>query len=87
MKISEEKRARIKEQILSVLFDSFPRAHFTSEISKIIARDEEFIKNLLNELHSKDLVFPIKKNNKGIDFKKRTKWRLSNKAHLVYKNL
>ncbi|MBU0957400.1 MAG: hypothetical protein KKF56_01170 [Nanoarchaeota archaeon] len=87
MKISQQKRDKISEQILSHLYHNFPKSFFTAEIAREIARDEEFIKNLLNELNSKDLVFPIKKNNQGVQFLKRTKWRISNKAQQAYKNL
>jgi predicted transcriptional regulator with HTH domain len=85
MKISEVKRAKISEQILAFLYHSFPNSPFTAEIARQIARDEEFTKFLLNDLWSKGLVTPIKKNQKGTLFSRRIKWRLSNKAYLAYK--
>ncbi len=86
MRLSQEKRDRIAEQILSLLYHEFPRQLFTSEISKEIARDEEFIKSLMFELQAKNLVVCIRKNPNGIAYSRRLRWRISNKAHDAYKN-
>ena len=56
MKISEEKREKISEQILALLYSSSPRPLFTSKIAQEIARDEEFVKRLLIDLKKKKLV-------------------------------
>jgi len=37
------------------------------------------------ELKNKKLVLEIKKNPKGIDYKRRLRWRLSEKAYQAYK--
>ena len=71
MKLSKEKRDKISEQILSILFHSFPKQLFTAEIAKEIARDEEFIKNILFELQEKNLIVHIKKNEDGKIFVRR----------------
>ena len=55
MKISEEKREKISEQILLVLYSKNPVPLFTSNIAKEIARDEEFVKSLLFDLKKKNL--------------------------------
>ncbi len=83
-KISQEKKQKIQEQILFYLYNSFPTPKFISDISKELARDEEFIKILINELLKKGLVIKIDKNPKGIKYLKRLRWRLSNKAHEAY---
>ena len=83
-KISKEKIDQIKSNILATLFENFPKQLFTSQISKLEARDEEFIKRLLLELQEKGLVNPIKKNNKGHSFLRRIKWQLSSKAYEAY---
>ena len=85
MKLSKEKRDKIAEQILSMLYDAFPESKFTAEIAKNLIRDEEFIKSLLYELYNKGLVVSVKKNPKGIAYSRRQKWRLSNKAYQAYK--
>ena len=82
--ISKVKKDKIAEQILHYLFTISPESKFTSEISSEIARDEEFIKSMLKEMQQKKLVVPINKNNKGKDYIKRTRWRLSNDVFDVY---
>lgn len=84
MRLSKSKKDRIIEQILSFLYHKFPSLPYTAEIARDIARDEEFVKDLLMELKEKGLVIEIKKNNKGVDFSRRIKWRLSNKVYDIY---
>jgi predicted transcriptional regulator with HTH domain len=84
-KISKQKKDKISEQILHYLFSISPEAAFTSKISNEIARDEEFVKSLLNELEPKKLVIQIKKNSEGKEYIKRQRWRISNEAFEVYK--
>jgi len=84
MKLSQAKKDKITEQILSFLYHSFPNQPFTAEIAREIARDEEFIKRLLFELKEKEFVIPIRKNKKGESFSRRLKWRLSNKVYDIY---
>jgi predicted transcriptional regulator with HTH domain len=85
MKISKEKREKISEQILSYLYSINPKAIFTAHIAKELARDEEFIKDLLLELKEKKLVTEIKKNPKGIQYLRRSRWKLSDKAYEAYR--
>ncbi|MFB6246473.1 MAG: hypothetical protein ABEI74_02710 [Candidatus Pacearchaeota archaeon] len=85
MKISEEKKKKISEQILAYLFSISPRAVFTVDVAKEIVRDEEFTKKLLLELNNKKLVTEIKRNSGGIPYSKRSRWRLSDRAYKAYK--
>jgi DNA-binding IscR family transcriptional regulator len=85
MKISKQKREKISEQILSYLFHESPKSKFTAHIAQELARDEEFVKKLLLELKSKQLVVSIKKNSKGIPYEKRIRWKLSTETYNVYK--
>ena len=84
-RISQAKKDKISEQIIHHLFSTSPEAVFTSHISKEIARDEEFIKSLLLNLKQKGLVTEIKKSQKGLEYSKRQRWRLSNQAYEAYK--
>jgi len=86
MKISTQKKEKIYEQILALLYSTSPKALFTMNIAKEIARDEEFIKSLLIELKKKGLILEIKKNSKGISYLKRSRWVLSEPAYQIYKN-
>ena len=85
MKISHQKREKISEQILAHLYSINPKPAFTAHVARELARDEEFIKNLLLELKKKKLVTEIKKNPKGIDYIRRSRWKLSDKAYEIYK--
>jgi predicted transcriptional regulator with HTH domain len=85
VRISKEKIDRIKSNILSHLFEIFPKTLFIAEISRLEARDEEFIKRLMIELGNAGLVVGINKNSKGVFYSRRQRWRLSNKAHEAYK--
>lgn len=84
MKLSKDKREKISEQILALLFQSFPKQLFTSDISKEIARDEEFVKKIMAELAEKNLVVCIKKNEKGVLFIRRQRWQLTAQAYQAY---
>ena len=86
MKISDKKKEKISEQILALLYSTSPKNLFTSQVAEEIARDEEFVKKLLIKLKEKKLVVEIKKNSKGIIYKRRARWRLSDAAYLSYKN-
>ena len=85
-KISEEKKQKIAEQILYYLYSIFPKQVYTSKIAKELARDEEFMKKMLEDLQKKELVVKINQNSKGFSYSRRLRWRISNKAHEVYSN-
>jgi predicted transcriptional regulator with HTH domain len=85
MKISQQKREKIYEQILAFLYSINPKPAFTAHIAREIARDEEFVKTLLKELKAKKLVSEIKKNPQGIDYIRRSRWKLSDQAYEIYK--
>lgn len=87
MKISKQKRDKISEQILSYLYSINPKPTFIAHIAKEMARDEEFIKKLLLDLKNKGLVTQIKKNPKGIEYSRRSRWKLSDKTYQAYKQV
>ncbi len=87
MKISDSKKERISEQILSLLYTSAPKPVFTAAIAKEIARDEEFIKNLMMELKKKNLVVEINKNSAGKSYSRRKRWALSEGAYNSYRKI
>ena len=85
MKISKEKREKISEQILAYLYSINPKPAFTAHIAREMARDEEFMKDLLMNLKEKKLVTEIKKNPKGVQYLRRSRWKLSDKVYQAYK--
>lgn len=86
MRISKEKQEKISEHILLILYSNSPSALFTSHIAKEVARDEEFIKKLLQDLKKKKLVVEVRKNPQGEDYTRRSRWRLSDAAYNVYRS-
>jgi len=87
MKISQEKKEKISEQILSYLYSISPKPTFTAHIAKEIIRDEEFVKNLLKDLKKKGMVTEIKKNPKGKEYLKRSRWKISDAVYNVYRQI
>jgi len=85
--ISDVKIKKIKENILAFLYENSPKALYTVTIARELARDEEFIKKLLQQLEKAALVSRIKKNTKGIVYSRREKWLLTAKAYEAYKTL
>jgi predicted transcriptional regulator with HTH domain len=83
-KISQQKKDKIAEQILHHLFSISPALNFTAEISKEIARDEEFTKTILQELKEKKLVIEVNKNKEGFVYTQRKRWRLSDHAYSIF---
>ncbi|MCX8193768.1 MAG: hypothetical protein N3G19_00145 [Candidatus Pacearchaeota archaeon] len=86
-KISETKEKKIKESILHLLFEQSPKALFTYHIARELARDEEYIKKLMLELESKNMILSVKKNSKGKDYNRRIRWRLAPQVYDAYKRL
>lgn len=86
MKISLEKVNKISEQVLSYLYSISPKASFTFHIAKEMARDEEFVKKILISLKEKKLVTELKKNSKGKNYTRRSRWQLSDSAYSAYKS-
>ena len=87
MRLSDKKKEKISEQILSLLYSQNLKSLFTSNIAQEIARDEEFTKKLLIDLKAKKLIVEIKKNPKGFIYSRRSRWNLSDKTYMVYKRL
>ena len=84
MRLSREKTNKISEQILAFLFQKNPQPQFTSYVAKEVARDEEFIKSILKDLKGKNLVIEIKKNPLGMEYSRRSRWKLSPQAYTFY---
>jgi predicted transcriptional regulator with HTH domain len=83
-RLSNKKLEKIQEQILFYLYSIFPKQIFTVDIAREIARDEEFTKKMLLDLEKKGLLVKIDKNEEGIKYEKRLRWRISNSAYEIY---
>ncbi|MCX6767686.1 MAG: hypothetical protein NTY90_03085 [Candidatus Micrarchaeota archaeon] len=83
-RISEEKTRRICEHILELIYSTYPSTLFTAEIAVELARDEEFVKRLLEDLEKKGLVARIKTSEGGDKYVRRSRWALSKAAKEKY---
>lgn len=86
-KISEKKIQKIKEDVLSLLFEAGLKGLFTKQIADEIARNDEFVLKLLKELEEQKLTKQIEKTKKGNTFIRRKMWTLTNKAYDAYSQL
>lgn len=84
-RISQAKKDKIAEQVLHLLFTLAPETRFTADISRELARDEEFIRAVLEDLQKKNLVVSVAKSSTGTVYSRRRRWRLSNEAYDAYK--
>ena len=73
-KISNNTINLLKDDIISILYEKQLKPLLTIEIARELRRDKEFTKKLLVELKEKGILNEIKKNNKGKDYTKRSKW-------------
>ena len=85
MQISEEKKSKISEQILAFLYTLNPRPIFTAHIAKETARDEEFVKKIMENLQKQGVVLKVNKNPLGKEYKRRARWKLTDAAYNAYK--
>lgn len=86
-RISLEKAAKIKEEVLAVLYEQNPKALFTKDVAAAIIRDEEFTKRLLDELKKAGFVREVSLSEKGVAYRARRRWQLSEAAFKAYQKL
>ena len=86
-RISPEKAKKIKEEVLAVLYEQNPKALFTKDIAVMIIRDEEFTKRLLLELKRDGLVMEVSLSEKGVVYRARRRWQLSEATFKAYQRL
>jgi len=87
MKISDQKKDKIKEHIIAILFKHSPQALFTSDIAHETARDEEFTKKILQEMKEQGFVNLVNMNQNGKLYSRRMRWRLNSQTYEAYKKL
>ena len=83
-KISQEKIERLKEEVLRVLYESYPEFKYTYQVSDSLLRDDEFILDLLKDLERLKLITQIEES-KGKNVKR--KWGLTKLTYEKYKEL
>jgi len=83
-RISDVKKNKIKEEILRILYDNFPKMMWTFEVAEEIIRDDEFCLKLLHDLKNKKLV-NLTEEGKGGKVKRR--WGMHKGVYEEYKRL
>jgi len=72
--LSEETMKLLKEDILSILQESLPRARFTKDVARELRRDKEFTLRLLSDMRGQGWVEEVRGKGTG---SVRKKWRIS----------
>jgi len=85
--LSEEKKKKICEQALELLYSNYPTPLFTVEIARELARDEEFMKKTLESLEERGLLKKIRTGPNGAEYLERTRWVLAPAAKEKYDEL
>ena len=77
----------LKDDILSILYENQLNPLLSIEIANELRRDKEFTKGLLLELKKQGILEEIKKNNKGKDYIKRSRWAIKKEVISKYNEL
>jgi hypothetical protein len=83
-RISEEKKNRLKEEVMRIIFEQYPRMWWTYEIGDELIRDDEFMLKLLQDLLKSGLVV-VNNESKGNKIKR--KWGLNKGLYRKFKDL
>lgn len=82
--ISDNKKEKIKMDVLRFLYDEYPKMLYTYEVADALTRNDEFILSLLMELRNKKAVHWIEETKGG---KIKRKWGMNELIHNTYKKL
>lgn len=77
----------LKDDIISIIYENQLKPLLSIEIANELRRDKEFTKGLLLELKKQGILEEIKKNNKGKDYIKRSRWAIKKEVISKYNEL
>ena len=77
----------LKDDIISIIYENQLKPLLSIEIANELRRDKEFTKGLLLELKKQGILKEIKKNNKGKDYIKRSRWAIKKEVISKYNEL
>ena len=86
VKLSNKTITLLKDDIISILYENNLKPLLTKEIALELRRDKEFTKALLNELKQQNILTEIKKNNKGKQYIKRSRWIINQEVLKKFQN-
>ena len=84
VRLSQDKIKLLKDDILSILYESKFQPLFTNQIATDLRRDNEFTKLLLLELEKEGVVERVKKNKLGKAYLSRIKWMIPLSVRQAY---
>lgn len=85
-KLSEKTKKYVKDEIVSVLFNS-RAAMYANQVASNMGRDKEFIKQMLLELEEMGVVVRFDKSRKGKAYKERCRWRLKPEVEKAFRQM
>ena len=77
----------LKDDIISIIYENQLKPLLSIEIANELRRDKEFTKRLLFELKKQGILEEIKKNNKGKDYIKRSRWAIKKEVISKYNEI
>lgn len=80
-KISKNSRERLSQEVLRILFENTLKPMSTKDIADELIRDDEFILQLLKELHHHKIVKILP------NYTRRKYWTMTPEAYAEYKKL
>lgn len=83
-KVSNEKREKLKEELLRIIYENYPGFLYTYQVAEFLIRDDEFVLDLLNELKNKNLIMCLEETS-GDNIKR--KWGLKKEVYEKYREL
>ena len=83
-KVSDEKKEKLKEEVLRVVYESYPTFLYTYQVADSLIRDDEFILDLLKELKGNNFLTCLEETT-GNNIKR--KWGLKKEVYEKYKEL
>ena len=86
-RVSQKSFQKVAEQVLGILFESYPSPLSTNAISKELGRDNEFMGKVMDFLHEKRFVALCRVSKSGKQFSTRKCWRLSTDTHMKYSHM
>lgn len=76
-RVSNKTFNKVAESVLAFLNERYPEPLTCREVAEEMARDNEFIKRVLEFLEKQGLIQQIYKSSEGRDYLRWTKWQLT----------
>ena len=85
-RLSEKTKKYVKDEIVSVLFNSMT-ALYANQVAANMGRDKEFVKQMILELEELGVVIRYDKSKKGKAYKERCRWRMKPEVEKAFRRM